>query len=126
MGPKANLRTYRLRQAGALASRNLAKWSLTGHLLPMSKSKATSDGLNQRSSATGRFVKVKSAESAPKAVVAETGGFKVRNSSSGGTVVGRNAVTGQFVLAPAIKAGSTFRKMKTNAVREVIRDKRGT
>ncbi len=89
----------------------------------MAKSKNT--GFTYRSSATGRFVTEKHTKAHPSTSHKETGSFvRVRDSSSGGTVVGRNAVTGRFVIAPAVKAGRSFVKNKTNVVREVIKDKR--
>lgn len=91
------------------------------HLLRMRKSMNPSGRHPQSpSKAVVRVTKIKPTKKGG-AVSIETGSFKIRTSKSGGMVVGRNATTGAFVIAPAIKAGSAFKKKKTNVVKEVIK-----
>jgi hypothetical protein len=78
--------------------------------------KAKSSG--QRSSKTGQWATKKAATKA-----GSTG--RSSKSGSGSMVIGRNATTGRFVLAPAVKKSSSFRSNKENVVREVITKRRG-
>ena len=55
---------------------------------------------------------------------AETGRYRTK-SASGRMVSVRNATTGQYVLAPAVKANTSFRSRKATVVREVISERRG-
>ncbi|HEY0413956.1 MAG TPA: hypothetical protein VGD66_12530 [Allosphingosinicella sp.] len=73
---------------------------------------------------SGRYVKTEDSERRPTTISDDTGKYQVK-SSRAGMVVGRNAVSGQFVRAPAIKAGAAFRTHKSNLVSEVIKNRRG-
>ena len=57
-------------------------------------------------------------------IAAETGRYRIKD-ESGRTVAVRNASTGQFVLAPAVKASKSFRSRKATVVSEVISKRRG-
>lgn len=83
----------------------------------MAKAKDTS---HARSSKTGRYVTVSKAKKAPSTSVTEHSTKR----GKGVAVIGRNAETGRFVLAPAIKTDSKFRKHKSNVVREVLKETR--
>lgn len=81
---------------------------------------------------TGRFVTEKSggkklAKDGSRnmyEIGADNGKYRVKG-ASGRMVVARNASTGQYVLAPAVKASNSFRSRKATLVREVISERRG-
>ncbi len=81
---------------------------------------------------SGRFATVKSGGKTPAKegsrtmyeLGAETAKYRVKG-ASGRMVVGRNASTGQYVLAPAVNASKSFRSRKATVVREVINERQG-
>lgn len=90
-------------------------------------------GSKHRSAVTGRYVTVKYAKKNPATTVTEPAGNQggkntnrsvTKGTKAGATVVGRSAVTGRYVLAPAVKTDSKFREHKSSVVREVIKDRR--